>query len=369
MRWGVRSTPSVFSRDASLLPSRYADTRYTYILMPSSLQRPKSELVESGNVLASALNCGNGGSNTSSPSPSSSPASVLECMRAANASSVFGALLSLSKSRGVAFQPCYGCVAETPVHPLVSMRDGNVNRGADIIVGNARYEHGTVAAHGAFGLPNSSSSAVTKAGYETAVARVVKGNASRAAAAVELYAPLVKRVGFWYALATMNSHSNVICVQQAQSRWFAALPPSARGRLYRYVFTHSTHDWPQRYLNATHCAALPYLYRNSSTLEWFLGYGSFNVGEQHLSNEIAMAWKNFALRGDPGVDGWAEYAHGNVNTLGGSSNDHDRGANLNFTYVFDSDSPKAIEDGQEWEQMNAEYCEFWKETFIGPFGE
>lgn len=73
--------------------------------------------------------------------------------------------------------------------------------------------------------------------------------------------------------------------------------------------------------------------------------GVFNAGEQHLSNDMAKAWKSFAICGNPEVDGWTEYMYSNMKTSGGSSNNHDHGANFNFTYVY---SPKAIGDGQEW---------------------
>ena len=182
-------------------------------------------------------------------------------MRAVNASDLFGAMVS---SKPGHFAPCFDCY-EIQSHPLVLIREGKVNRKSPILIGNARYEHGTVASHGAFGLPNSTISAQE---YAHAVDKVVKGNATMAAAAVALYSPLASKLGRWYALATMNSHSNVGCGQQYQSTWLASLAAFSSS-LYRYVFTHATRDWPNRYLNATHTAELPYLFRDAAVLEFF----------------------------------------------------------------------------------------------------
>ena len=184
--------------------------------------------------------------------------------------------------------------------------------------------------------------------------KVAQGNRSMAAAAVLRYASLVKELGYWYALATMDSHSNVVCAQQYQSEWFAALGSM---RLYRYVFAHATSNWPQRVLNATHTAELPYLFRNASVLGWFLGYRSFSDKEQALSNSLATAWASFARSGDPNPPAtgdrfdrsWEQFEAGN-----------------RFTFVFDT-APKLINGGPGWPNANDPYCSFWASRFLGPF--
>ena len=120
-------------------------------------------------------------------------------------------------------------------------------------------------------------------------------------------------------------------------------------------------DWPQRFENATHTAALPYLFRNASTLDWFLGYRSFSPQERDLSDKVAVAWRNFAQRGDPNnineaqrvgpssVSGWKQF----------DSRD-------NFTFVLDYPQ-KQMQDGTDWYDNNEPYCSFWKVHFIGPF--
>ena len=163
-----------------------------------------------------------------------------------------------------------------------------------------------------------------------------------------------------YALATMSAHSNVVCSQQYQSRWLggAALGGAGARSIYRYVFAHVTLDWPARpelgidgrVLNATHTAALPYLFRNASVLSWFLGYRSFTPRERNLSDQVAAAWGSFARGGDPTVPGWQQY---------------DRSSN--FTFVLDSSSPKAIPDGDAWHDENERYCSFWERRYISPF--
>jgi len=316
--------------------------------------RPKSGLLADGITLARALGCAGGGSS----------AAVLPCMRAANATAVFGALL---RTPGVKFEPCYNC-NEIPTHPLALMRAGQVNRGADIMLGNARYEHGATAAYSAFGLPNST---VTSSQYEQAVGHLVKGNTSTVSAAIARYAPLADKVGYWFALATMNSHSNVVCGQQYQSTWLAALRRNAS--LFRYVFTHVTGDWPQRFENATHTAGLPYLFRNVSTLDWFLGYRSFNPQESELSDRMAVAWRNFARSGDPNSDA-REHKQRSAHAgraaplllppvVSGWKQFDDAG---NFTLVLDY-PPKQMQDGTEWFDTNAPFCSFWQKRFIGPF--
>jgi len=306
--------------------------------------RPRSGLLADGVTLAGALGC-SGGSNASG--------TVLACMRKATATAVFGALV---RTAGLKFEPCYNC-NEIPTHPLALMREGKVNSGADVLLGNARYEHGATGAHSAFGLPNST---VTASQYAEAVAHLVKGNTSMASAAIARYAPLVAQVGFWYALATMNSHSNVVCAQQYQSTWLAARRGNAS--LYRYVFTHVTDDWPQRFENATHTAALPYLFRNASTLDWFLGYRSFSPQERDLSDRVAVAWRNFAQRGDPNSNN-NEAQRAGPPTGSGWKQFDSRG---NFTFVLDY-PPKQMQDGTDWFDNNEPYCSFWQEHFVGPF--
>lgn len=301
--------------------------------------RPKSMLVAAGTTLAESLGC----SNT---------ASVLPCMRAVNASTVFN---TLAHTKGLKFQPCYDCL-EISQHPLALMREGKVNRGAGVMLGNARWEHGTKMAYSAFGFPNST---VSLRQYEQAVKKVCSqyGNASMAAAAVARYEPLVAKVGYWYALAAMNTHSNVVCGQQYQSTSLASAGVTS---LYRYVFTHVTRNWSQRVQNATHTAELPYVFRNAGVLEWFLGYGSFDSQERDLSDRMAIAWSNFARTGNPNsntrivsnaetplakppvVDGWQQFD-----------------SSGNFTFVLDS-SPKPMQDGIEWHNMNERYCSFWE---------
>jgi para-nitrobenzyl esterase len=316
--------------------------------------QPQASLLTHGADISRYLGCDN----------NAAPGTVLSCLRALNASAVFDALLH---TKGAKFDPCYNCV-QIPTHPLALMREGKVSPSADVMLGNARFEHGTVAALHTFGLPNS---AMTAQQYAKAVSKVVHSanqsgvfrNASMTAGAIELYAPLVDRLGYWYALATMSAHSNVACSQQYQSRWLAAAfqgtgTGNTRRKLYRYVFTHVTADWPARpelgiggrVLNATHTAALPYLFRNASVLSWFLGYRSFTQQERDLSDQIATAWSRFASSGETGVLGWQQY---------------DRSSN--FTFVLDSSSPKAIADGPGWHDENEQYCAFWERRYISPF--
>jgi para-nitrobenzyl esterase len=310
--------------------------------------RPKSGLLADGTTLARTLGC-----------DCSTSAATLSCMRAANASAVFDALL---RTKGAKFEPCYNCV-EIPAHPLALMRGGRVNRGAGILLGNARYEQGTAAAHGALGFPNST---VTRSQYEKGVLHATRGNASMAAAAITRYAPLVADVGYWYALATMNSHFRGVCGQQYQSTWLAALGNIS---LYRYVFTHATVDWPQRWQNATHTAGLPYVFRNASILDWFLGYRAFNAPEAGLSDRMAVAWRNFARSGNPNSD--TRLWHENVST-GGRATPEPPVMNgwkqfdyqANFTFVLDN-TPKQMQDGGAWHDSNEPYCSFWKDHFVG----
>jgi hypothetical protein len=227
-------------------------------------------------------------------------------------------------------------------------------------------------------------------------------------AAVAKYAPLAAKVGYWYALATMDSHSNVVCGQQYQSNWFAALGNVTS--LYRYVFSHATTDWPQRVLNATHTAELPYLFRNVSVLDWYLGYRSFSDKERVLSDGLATAWANFARSGDPNPaigerissDRSSDRSSGRGSGRGSDRRSVGRsetpsgkglrgtrpqsavqqeeaagdqiahrswkqfGSGGNFTFVFDT-APKSINDGSDWYAANEPYCSFWATRFLGPF--
>lgn len=314
--------------------------------------QPKSSLLAHGTEVTRTLGC-----------DSADPGTVLSCLRAAKASAVFDALVH---SKGAKFDPCYNCL-QIPVHPLVLMKEGKVSPNADVMLGNVRYEHGTVAALHAFGFPNSST--ITAQQYATAVDKLVHSanqsgcfrNASMVTGAMQRYAPLVDRLGYWYALATMSAHSNVVCSQHYQSQWLATAlsqDDTRDSKLYRYVFTHVTLDWPAkpergiagRVLNATHTAALPYLFKNASVLSWFLGYGSLTPQERTLSDQIATAWSRFACNGDPGVSDWQQY---------------DRSSN--FTFVLDSSSPKAIADGAAWHDEIEPYCSFWERRYISPF--
>jgi hypothetical protein len=215
-----------------------------------------------------------------------------------------------------------------------------------------------------------------------------------ATAAVAKYAPLAAKLGYWYTLATMDSHSNVVCGQQYQSNWFAAL---GNVSLYRYVFSHATRDWPHRVLNATHTAELPYLFRDVSVLDWFLGYRSFDQDdEQALSDSLASAWASFARSGDPnptsgesGPDRGSNRGDRRLGGRGDTSTDngtrppfimHHGAAGdqvvqrswkqfdtaSKFTFVFDT-SPKSINDGSDWYAANEPYCSFWAARFLGPF--
>ena len=295
---------------------------------------PKAELAATGTRLVRKLNC-------------TGSEDALRCLRAVNATTLFAG------GGGAGFGPCYGC-AEIAEHPLTLMRRGAVNRASPIVLGNPTYEGGTRESYNMFGLPNTT---VTTAQYTQAVANLVRGlGHNHTAAALELYASMKKREGAWYTLAHMKAHSSHVCGQQFMSDWFAALGDM---QFYRYVFSHVTADWPAvtdkglpnvrgKYLGATHTSELPYLFRNASILEWYLGEASFSDAEITLAGAIAQAWAALAAAGDPNVIGgllphWPRYDEGEKNLS------------------MRLDLPPSVDQG--WAQQNAKYCGFWRSLF------
>ena len=134
------------------------------------------------------------------------------------------------------------------------------------------------------------------------------------------YASDAATAGRWRAFARLSSdaghactthfYANGIAEARAVSKVVSVSSPAQRPKVYRYVFQHTTANWPKRFLNATHASEVPYVFADpTDVMPAYIGYASFTRDESLLSISMAQAWASFAATGKPSTNNlvWPEF--------------------------------------------------------------
>ncbi len=113
---------------------------------------------------------------------------------------------------------------------------------------------------------------------------------------VAWYQDVIDEQGYWSAMSAIMRDYYITC-----GTYFAVqyLSENLGTTVYSYLFTHHTHNWKYRALNATHEAELAYVFHNNFDAT------TFDSSEELLSQQIVDLWTSFHVYGDPSKNNYA----------------------------------------------------------------
>jgi len=185
------------------------------------------------------------------------------------------------------FFPCVGLGSQIPQQPLKMFVDGNFNRNAAVMMGNARYE-GNFLAYTVFDVPPNVT--VSDEVYNLTVDAIFGDLAPNV---LNWYSEIAKEDGNWIAMAYAFGDYAITCGTAYSSEAIASIT----GGVYRFQWSHAPQLWSLSFLNATHATDVPFVFMDPATPPVFEGFAGEEV---ELAYITASLWGSFATTGEPG---------------------------------------------------------------------
>lgn len=185
--------------------------------------------------------------------------------------------------------------------PLNSIKTGNYNKRAEIVIGH-NYDEGNFMAYSRLGF-RPPETPVPDATYVSTLNRTLLVYLDQASTDYILaqYEPVRQQLGNWYAGAEFFGDYYITCGSILAAKYFK----DQRASFKTYIFNYSSPNYPQveYFTSASHGNELPYVFLQPIYTPY-----NFSTTDNVMADRMSNAWVNFAKFGDSILGLWlADY--------------------------------------------------------------